>query len=98
MITKKKMKGGKKISVTFRHEGHGDADTVEVLGDFNGWARGTHAMKRRKDGTWSLTVRLPRKQRFQFRYLVDDAEWTTDDAGDGLAPNEFGTVNAVLST
>ena len=55
-------------------------------------------MKRRKDGTWSLTVRLPRDQQFQFRYLVNGKEWLTDEESDGLLPNEFGTTNALLET
>ena len=99
MITKKKLKGNRKtLSVTFKHAARKDADAVELLGDFNKWTPGSHEMKQRKDGSWSVTVRLPRNENFQFRYLVDGAAWATDEESDGLAPNEFGGENALLNT
>ena len=55
-------------------------------------------MKRRKDGTWSVTVRLPKDEQFHFRYLVDDEQWVTDEQSDGLALNELGDPNAVVKT
>ena len=55
-------------------------------------------MTQRKDGTWSVTVRLPSESRYEYRYLMDDEEWLTDEGSDGLAMNEFGGTNAVIRT
>ena len=98
MISKKRMRGRKKTSVTFRSANHEGAETVHVLGDFNGWDPARHGMKQRKDGTWSLTLRLPRDQDYQFRYLVDGREWDTDPESDEIQLNEFGGTNGVLRT
>ncbi len=95
MITKKKLRGGQKISVTFKHEGHAEAEIVEVVGDFNEWTGGTHVMKKRKDGTWSVTLRLPRRGTYEFRYLADGEEWFTEEEGASI---EVGPLNAVLVT
>ena len=71
---------------------------MQVLGQFNEWDQDRHPMKRRKDGTWSATIRMPKKKTFQFRYLIDGAQWMTDADCDGLAINEFGGQNSVLKT
>jgi 1,4-alpha-glucan branching enzyme len=97
MIEKKKVRGTDKTAVTFRAPNQDDASTVHVLGDFNDWSP-QHAMKRRKDGSWSLTIRLPTDQRYRFRYLVDGVLWVTDPEGDAIEPNEFGTTNGVVET
>ena len=98
MITKKKLRGGQKLSVTFRHEGDAKAKSVAVLGDFNDWTADKHTMKQRKDGAWSITVRLPRKEIYRFRYLVDGKEWLTDENADGVETSEFGSLNGLLET
>ena len=43
----------------------------------------------------SKTVRLPRNERHQFRYLVNRETWVTDEESDGLVENEFGGRNGV---
>jgi 1,4-alpha-glucan branching enzyme len=68
------------------------------LGDFNAWSTDGHPMRRRKDGSWAVTVRLPRRARYEYRFLVDDRHWVTDEEGDGLRPNEFGSANSVVMT
>ena len=34
---------------------------------------------------------------YQFRYFIDDRKWSNGEGADSLAPNTFGTKNAVLS-
>ena len=97
MIDKKPVRGTEKTAVTFRSTNHEAARTVHVLGDFNGWSP-QHEMRQRKDGTWSLTIRLPKNRRYRFRYLVDGVLWVTDPDGDAVEPNEYGTTNAVVET
>ena len=98
MINKKPVKGGKFVSVTFRSEVPDETKSVQVLGQFNEWDQDRHPMKRRKDGTWSATIRMPKTKTFQFRYLIDGEQWMTDAESDGLAINEFGGQNSVLQT
>ena len=98
MLSKKPVKGSEFTSVTFRLPAPKKAKSVRLLGEFNDWSAERHSMKRRKDGTWSLTVRLPRDQQFRFRYLVDGTEWVTDDEADGHETNEYGGSNGIVRT
>jgi len=98
MIKTKPIRGKKLVSATFKVEMDSTPETVDVVGEFNSWSPGRHPMKRRKDGSWSATVRLPRNRHFQFRYLVDGQTWITDNESAALLPNEFGTLNALMET
>ena len=42
--------------------------------------------------------RLPANGSYQYRYLVNNAEWINDEAADSYAPNEHGTTNSVVET
>jgi len=100
MIKKTPLRGSDFVAVTFRSQAPEAKTTtsIRVLGDFNAWSREGRPMKLRKDGSWSVTLRLPRNRRFQFRYLLDGERWLTDAECDGLAPNGYGESNAVVST
>ncbi|MHC4931148.1 MAG: isoamylase early set domain-containing protein [Planctomycetota bacterium] len=98
MIKKTAVSGSKLVSVTFRSTTPEPADSVSLLGQFNDWDPVSHPMKQRKDGSWSVTVRLPSKNRYEFRYLMDESKWLTDEESDGLAINEFGGSNAIVRT
>jgi 1,4-alpha-glucan branching enzyme len=75
------------------------ADSVHLVGDFNGWNRHSHAMERdRSDGTWYIVLRLERGREFQFRYLVNDSEWHNDWNADRYVTNPYGGTNSVVST
>ena len=65
-----------------------DANEVCVVGDFNGWRVGELPMKRRNDGYWRLTARLP-KGTFKFRYFADN-EWFVDYAAFGVEHGAYG--------
>ena len=98
MLSKKPVKGSEFTSVTFRYPAPSKVESVRLLGEFNDWRAERHSMKRRKDGSWSLTVRLPRDQQFRFRYLVDGTEWVTDESADGFETNEYGGSNGIVRT
>ena len=98
MITKKPLKGGKFVSVTFRSEAPDEAESLSLLGEFNEWNADRHPMKQRKDGSWSVTVRLPTDHEYSFRYLIDDQIWLTEEQSDGTAYNNLGDANAVVRT
>lgn len=71
------------------------AQSVAVVGDFNGWNSDTHPMKRSKNGVWKVTAEIPAGE-YQFRYLVDSSRWYNDSDTPSKA-NEFGSENSVLT-
>ncbi|GAA4103300.1 isoamylase early set domain-containing protein [Nonomuraea soli] len=48
---------------------------VSVVGDFNAWDPYAHPMVSKGDGTYSVTVSVPRGEAFAFRYLGDGGRW-----------------------
>lgn len=46
------------------------AQSVYLVGDFNGWDSTSHPMRRREDGRWFIEVQL-RHGYHRYRFLVD---------------------------
>ncbi len=65
------------------------AETANVVGDFNDWDTSANPMKRRKNGHFALSLDLPAKKDYQFRYLLNGNVWETDLKADDLAPANF---------
>jgi len=59
------------------------ADTIYLVGDFNGWNHSSHPFQRGREGTWTLTLDLEAGRCYQFRYLRD-GEWINDSQADGF--------------
>ena len=75
------------------------ADSVHLVGDFNGWnERSLPMMRDRSDGTWYIILQLERGQEYQFRYLVNCSEWHNDWNADRYVTNPYGGTNSVVST
>jgi hypothetical protein len=55
---------------------------VSVVGDFNGWTPGAHALVKRSNGTRSAVVSLPAGTEARFRYLGDGGRWFDDPDAD----------------
>ena len=55
----------------------GPARQVSLTGDFNDWNAKSTPMKRRKDGSFTVTVDLQRDAEYQFKYLID-GRWEND--------------------
>jgi len=53
-------------------------------------------MKRRKDGSFYLTISLTPGRSYRFRYLLDDTRWENDWAADQYVPNDFGSEDSVV--
>ncbi len=98
MIKKTPIKGSDKVSVTFETTAFPKAKTLHLVGDFNEWNPAAHAMKQRKDGTWSITLRLPKSRDWQYRFVANGTEWVHDQESENTAPNPYGGVNAVVLT
>ena len=99
-ITKKSLKVRPECRVTFTYQpGDGGKHDVELRGDFNDWGKQSLPLKRQRDGSYRLTVNLPRDGEYAFRYLVDDEHWDNDEAADAYVPNPYGTGdNGLLRT
>jgi Glycogen recognition site of AMP-activated protein kinase len=81
-----------KVKFTFKLE---DAETVEILGLNSDWKK-PNAMSKKKDGTFSCEVDLPKNTEHQFKYLVDETKWINEPTADSEIPDEFGGKNSVL--
>ena len=55
------------------HEG-----PVSAVGDLNSWKPGAHKLVRRRNGTRSVSVTVPRGQEIHFRYLGSGGVWFDD--------------------
>jgi 1,4-alpha-glucan branching enzyme len=58
------------------------AQSVAVLGEFNGWNAEAAPLKKGKDGTFKTTVELEAGKEYQFRYLIDGSRWENDGEAD----------------
>lgn len=99
-LEKRFLKDGKRCKVTFRitSKTAGYAEKASVVGDFNGWDSAAGAMRKLKDGSFSLSLSIPSGTVYQFRYLLDQDIWISDDDGDGYAYCDFGCCsNSVLN-
>ena len=72
------------------------AETVQILGLNSDWENAV-IMSRKKDGTFSAEVNLPKDSTHEFKYLVDNSLWLNDPEADQEVPNAFGGSNSVVS-
>ncbi|WP_340679752.1 isoamylase early set domain-containing protein [Paraglaciecola sp.] len=78
-----------KISKDEAHE----AQSVRLVGDFNGWDMTSPPMKKLKDGSFTTTVELENDANYQFRYLLNDSKWENDWAADAYVPSAVSLDN-----
>lgn len=71
-----------------------EAKKVEILGLNGDWKKGV-ALTKKKDGTFSVEVNLPKASQHEFKFLADKKEWFTD-AEANSTHNAFGTTNNFL--
>lgn len=72
-----------------------NAETVQILGLNSDWQTSV-MMTRKKDGSFTADVTLPKESTHQFKYLVNEREWLNEPEADGHEPNEFGGSNSVI--
>ncbi len=72
-----------------------NAETVEILGLNSDW-QNSIVMSKKKDGTFSCDVSLPKNSQHEFKYLVNEKEWLTEPQADSQNQNEFGGQNSVI--
>lgn len=81
-----------KVKFSFKVE---NAETIEILGLNSDWNTAV-LMSKKKDGTFSADINLPKNSRHEFKYRVNTNEWINEPSADAEQPNEFGGSNSVL--
>lgn len=66
------------VKVTFVLPAGQPSGRVSVVGEFNQWQPGTHELRRRSNGTRSVSVSVPDGTTLCFRYLGDGGMWFDD--------------------
>jgi 1,4-alpha-glucan branching enzyme len=96
MIKKTYSKTNPVCRVTFELPLEVNAQSAHLCGEFNDWNQTSHRMKRRKDGSFTLTISLKPDHSYRFRYLLDGERWENDWAADGYVPNPFGSEDSLV--
>jgi len=73
-----------------------EAETMEILGLNSDWENAV-SMSKKKDGTFTADVNLPKDTKHEFKYRINQAIWSNEPDADAQAPNQFGGINSVLS-
>jgi hypothetical protein len=81
-----------KVKFSFKVE---NAETVEILGLNSDWQTSI-TMSKKKDGSFSADVTLPKDSKHEFKYRVNETEWLNEPEADGHIPNEYGGSNSVI--
>ena len=81
-----------KVKFSFKID---NAETVQIRGLNSDWQTSV-LMTKKKDGSFTADVTLPKDSKHQFKYLVDEKEWLTEPQADRQEPNEFGSSNSVI--
>ncbi|MFH2091292.1 MAG: isoamylase early set domain-containing protein [Pseudomonadota bacterium] len=100
MFTKKYLSAKPICKVSFKvlKKNIGDAQSVNIVGEWNNWDLDGSPMKKLKNGDFSCQIDLDQDKAFQFRYLVDKTTWFNDESADAYYPSPFpGIDNSVIA-
>lgn len=81
-----------KVKFSFKVE---NAETIEILGLNSDWENSV-IMSKKKDGSFSADVNLPKASIHEFKYLVNETEWLNEPQADSQQPNIYGGNNSVI--
>ncbi len=76
-----------KVKFTLPQHQIGQAKTVNLVGEFNGWDNQAQPMRKQKTGDYATTVSLPLGSEYAFRYLINGEEWENDGQADKYIPS-----------
>ena len=94
-IRKQYTKDRRACKVTFLalEEPGEQAREVHLAGDFNQWDTRSTPMKRKKDGSFAVTLSLEPGRAYQYRYVVDNCRWVSDLRADDMVHCSFGNCD-----
>lgn len=81
-----------KVKFSFKPD---QAETVEILGLNSNWETSI-VMSKKKDGTFTSEVSLPKNTQHEFKYRVNESEWFNEPEADHQSHNSFGTANSII--
>lgn len=81
-----------KVKFSFKPEA---AETVEILGLNSDWENAI-IMSKKKDGTFSSDVSLPKDSQHEFKYRINNTEWINEPEADSERANIYGGTNSVI--
>lgn len=81
-----------KVKFTLKNE---DAEKVEILGLNSDWKTPV-VMNKKKDGTFTCELSLPKNTQHEFKYRIDASKWVDEPEADSFQPNIFGGKNSVI--
>lgn len=81
-----------KVKFSFSLE---NAETIEILGLNSDWENSI-VMSKKKDGSFSAEVSLPKNSQHEFKYRVNASEWINEPEADSVNTNVFGSNNSVI--
>ena len=96
MIRRTKSRTPNSVKVSFALSLDVAPNPVSVVGDFNDWDATAHPLRKRSNGTRSVTVELAEGESVQFKYLGENGDWFPEHEADGAVVNEWGEVNSRL--
>lgn len=73
-----------------------NAETIEISGLNSDW-QNTIIMSKKKDGSFTCDINLPKDSRHEFKYLVNNNVWVNEPEADGENYNIFGGSNSVIN-
>ncbi|WP_207497147.1 isoamylase early set domain-containing protein [Aridibaculum aurantiacum] len=81
-----------KVKFTLKPEA---AEKVEILGLNSDWENAVE-MTKKKDGSFTCELSLPKNTQHEFRYRVNATQWLNEPEADLHQPNVFGDNNSVI--
>ncbi len=73
-----------------------NAETIEILGLNSDW-KNSVIMSKKKDGSFTCDINLPKDSNHEFKYLVNETLWINEPEADEEKQNEFGGTNSVIN-
>jgi 1,4-alpha-glucan branching enzyme len=72
-----------------------NAESVAIAGLNGNWET-LISMSKKKDGSFTAEISLPKESQHEFKYLINDSEWINEPEADTEQPNGFGSSNSVI--
>ena len=90
-------KTGRSCRVTFSLPAGVNAQNACLCADLHDWNQTSHPMKRRTDGSFTLTISLKPGRQYRYRFLLDGERWENDWAAEGYVPNSLGREDSLVT-
>ncbi|MEJ2721600.1 MAG: isoamylase early set domain-containing protein [bacterium] len=82
----------RRVTLTYHNP---EANSVAVVGNFNGWSPANSSMRRNKYGDWEINLYLA-PGRYAYRFLVNNSDQILDPKSNIDEPDGYGSRNSVL--